>query len=141
MPGRAESPVCRADRPEALTLPLMPKATAVWLIEKTGLTFTQIADFCGMHPLEVQAIADGEVAQGIVGYDPGRQQPADVGGNPPLRGGPRRAAEADAVDDPAAEAAARARAIRRWRSAPTGRTASPTCCAIIRSSTRCRSPS
>jgi len=42
----------------------------VWLIEKTALTFTQIADFCGMHPLEIQAIADGEVAQGIVGYDP-----------------------------------------------------------------------
>lgn len=53
-----------------MSLPLMPKATAVWLIEKTALTFTQIADFCGMHPLEVQAIADGEVAQGIVGYDP-----------------------------------------------------------------------
>jgi hypothetical protein len=53
-----------------MNLPLMPKATAVWLIEKTALTFTQIADFCGMHPLEVQAIADGEVAQGIVGYDP-----------------------------------------------------------------------
>ncbi|MGH7119980.1 MAG: DUF1013 domain-containing protein [Acetobacteraceae bacterium] len=48
----------------------MPKATAVWLIEKTALTFLQIAEFCGMHPLEVQAIADGEVAQGIVGYDP-----------------------------------------------------------------------
>src|SRR5665213_1491071 len=55
---------------KAMTLPLMPKATAVWLIEKTALTFTQIADFCGMHPLEIQAIADGEVAQGIVGYDP-----------------------------------------------------------------------
>ncbi len=53
-----------------MTLPLMPKATAVWLIDKTALTFTQIADFCGMHPLEVQAIADGEVAAGIVGYDP-----------------------------------------------------------------------
>ena len=53
-----------------MNLPLMPKATAVWLIEKTALTFTQIADFCGMHPLEVQAIADGEVAQGIIGYDP-----------------------------------------------------------------------
>jgi hypothetical protein len=53
-----------------MTLPLMPKATAVWLIEKTALTFTQIAEFCGMHPLEVQAIADGEVAQGLVGYDP-----------------------------------------------------------------------
>jgi hypothetical protein len=48
----------------------MPKATAVWLIEKTALTFTQIAELCDMHPLEVQAIADGEVAQGIVGYDP-----------------------------------------------------------------------
>ncbi|MCC6718694.1 MAG: DUF1013 domain-containing protein [Acetobacteraceae bacterium] len=53
-----------------MTLPLMPKATAVWLIDKTALTFTQIADFCGMHPLEIQAIADGEVAAGIVGYDP-----------------------------------------------------------------------
>ena len=53
-----------------MTLPLMPKATAVWLIDKTALTFSQIAEFCGMHPLEVQAIADGEVAQGIVGYDP-----------------------------------------------------------------------
>ena len=53
-----------------MTLPLMPKATAVWLIDKTALTFAQIADFCGMHPLEIQAIADGEVAQGIVGYDP-----------------------------------------------------------------------
>jgi len=53
-----------------MSLPLMPKATAVWMIDKTALTFTQVADFCGMHPLEVQAIADGEVAQGIVGYDP-----------------------------------------------------------------------
>lgn len=53
-----------------MTLPLMPKATAVWLIDKTALTFTQIAEFCGMHPLEVQAIADGEVAAGINGYDP-----------------------------------------------------------------------
>ena len=50
--------------------PLMPKATAVWLIDKTSLTFDQIADFVGMHPLEIQAIADGEVAQGIIGYDP-----------------------------------------------------------------------
>jgi uncharacterized protein len=49
---------------------LMPKATAVWLVENTTLTFEQIADFCGMHALEVQAIADGEVAAGIVGLDP-----------------------------------------------------------------------
>lgn len=62
-----------------MSLPLMPKATAVWLIEKTALTFTQIAEFCGMHPLEVQAIADGEVAQGIVGYDPvANQQVTDA---------------------------------------------------------------
>ncbi|MBF0307226.1 MAG: DUF1013 domain-containing protein [Alphaproteobacteria bacterium] len=51
-------------------LPLMPKATAVWLVENTGLSFEQIADCCGMHELEVQAIADGEVASGIVGLDP-----------------------------------------------------------------------
>jgi len=50
--------------------PLMPKATAVWLVEKTSLTFSQIADFCGLHALEVKAIADGEVAVGIVGLDP-----------------------------------------------------------------------
>ncbi len=53
-----------------MTLPLMPKATAVWLVENTALTFEQIADFCGMHPLEVQGIADGEVAMGIMGQDP-----------------------------------------------------------------------
>jgi hypothetical protein len=53
-----------------MTLPLMPKATAVWLVENTALTFDQIAEFCGMHPLEVQGIADGEVAIGIVGLDP-----------------------------------------------------------------------
>jgi hypothetical protein len=50
--------------------PLMPKATAVWLVENTTLTFTQIADFCGLHELEVQAIADGEVAIGMQGLDP-----------------------------------------------------------------------
>lgn len=53
-----------------MALPLMPKATAVWLVENTALTFDQIADFCGMHALEIQSIADGEVAQGIVGLDP-----------------------------------------------------------------------
>ena len=53
-----------------MALPLMPKATAVWLVENTALTFEQVADFCGLHPLEVQAIADGEVAIGIVGLDP-----------------------------------------------------------------------
>ncbi|MGB4867392.1 MAG: cell cycle transcriptional regulator TrcR, partial [Hyphomicrobium sp.] len=50
--------------------PLMPKATAVWLVENTGLAFDQIAEFCGLHPLEVKGIADGDVAQGIKGMDP-----------------------------------------------------------------------
>lgn len=50
--------------------PLMPKATAVWLIDNTSLSFDQIADFCELHPLEVQGIADGEVAKGILGIDP-----------------------------------------------------------------------
>jgi uncharacterized protein len=49
---------------------LMPKATAVWLVENTTLTFDQISTFTGLHPLEVQAIADGEVAGGMTGYDP-----------------------------------------------------------------------
>jgi hypothetical protein len=50
--------------------PLMPKATAVWLVENTALTFDQIADYCNLHILEVQAIADGEVAPGMQGLDP-----------------------------------------------------------------------
>lgn len=51
-------------------LPLMRKATAVWLIENTALTFDQIANFCGLHELEVQGIADGDVANGIIGQNP-----------------------------------------------------------------------
>jgi hypothetical protein len=50
--------------------PLMPKATAVWLVENTALSFEQIAEFCKLHPLEVKAIADGDAAQGIKGLDP-----------------------------------------------------------------------
>jgi len=50
--------------------PLMPKATAVWLVENTSLTFEQIADFCELHPLEIQAIADDEVANQMQGLDP-----------------------------------------------------------------------
>ncbi len=50
--------------------PLMPKATAVWLVDNTALTFDQISNFCGLHSLEVQAIADGEVAPGMQGLDP-----------------------------------------------------------------------
>ena len=50
--------------------PLMPMATAVWLVENTTLTFKQIADFCKLHEVEVQGIADGDVGKGIVGYNP-----------------------------------------------------------------------
>ena len=53
-----------------MTQLLMPKASAVWLIDNTSLSFDQIADFCSLHPLEVQSIADGEAGIGIQGYDP-----------------------------------------------------------------------
>ena len=53
-----------------MVAPLMPKATAVWLVENTALSFDQVADFCKLHPLEVKAIADGDSAQGIKGLDP-----------------------------------------------------------------------
>lgn len=53
-----------------MALPLMTKATAVWLVDNTTLTFTQIAEFCGLHELEVNGIADGEVAVGVKGFDP-----------------------------------------------------------------------
>jgi len=68
--------------------PLMPKATAVWLVENTALSFDQIAQFCNLHPLEVKAIADGDAAQGIKGLDPiltgqlTREQIADAEANP-----------------------------------------------------------
>ena len=51
-------------------IPLMPMATAVWLVENTTLTFKQIAKFCNLHEVEVQGIADGEVAKGIMAYNP-----------------------------------------------------------------------
>ncbi|MGA2567815.1 MAG: cell cycle transcriptional regulator TrcR [Pseudolabrys sp.] len=54
----------------ATPAPLMPKATAVWLLDNTALTFDQIAEFCKLHPLEIKAIADGDSAQGIKGLDP-----------------------------------------------------------------------
>ena len=53
-----------------MALPLMPKATAMWLIENTALSFDQIAEFCGLHVIEIQAMADGEVSMGIKGADP-----------------------------------------------------------------------
>ena len=71
--------------------PLMPKATAVWLVENTSLSFEQIADFCKLHPLEVKGIADGEVAAGIKGLDPvttgqlTREEIEKAQGNPDYR--------------------------------------------------------
>ena len=53
-----------------MNLPLMPKATAIWLVENTSLSFRQIANFCGMHELEIKGIADGEVGAGIKGLNP-----------------------------------------------------------------------
>ena len=70
---------------------LMPKATAVWLVDNTSLTFEQIADFCGLHPLEVKGIADGDVARDIRGADPiangqlTREELDAAGGNPKYR--------------------------------------------------------
>jgi hypothetical protein len=71
--------------------PLMPKATAVWLVDNTSLTFEQIAEFCGLHVLEVKGIADGDVAHGIKGMDPissgqlSREEIAKAEINPPHR--------------------------------------------------------
>src|ERR1700744_2680169 len=71
--------------------PLMPKATAVWLVDNTALTFEQIADFCGLHPLEVKGIADEDVAKGIKGMDPvtsgqlTREQIEEAEKNPKVR--------------------------------------------------------
>ncbi|MDO5657781.1 MAG: DUF1013 domain-containing protein [Paracoccus sp. (in: a-proteobacteria)] len=59
--------------------PLMAKATAVWLIDNTTLSFKQIADFCGMHELEIQGIADGDVATGVKGFDPIASNQLDAG--------------------------------------------------------------
>ena len=53
-----------------MAFPLMPKAIAAWLVDNTALTFDQIADFCGLHPLEIQALADGDVNSGIMGTSP-----------------------------------------------------------------------
>jgi hypothetical protein len=75
----------------AEAIPLMPKATAVWLVDNTSLTFEQIAEFCGLHPLEVKGIADEDVAKGIKGQDPvtsgqlTREQILEAEANPKLR--------------------------------------------------------
>ncbi|MES2666319.1 MAG: cell cycle transcriptional regulator TrcR [Pseudomonadota bacterium] len=62
-----------------MSKPLMAKATAVWLVDNTTLTFRQVAEFCGMHELEVQGIADGDVATGVKGFDPVGNNQLDEG--------------------------------------------------------------
>src|SRR5471030_1605650 len=75
----------------AAAAPLMPKATAVWLLDNTALSFDQIADFCKLHPLEVKAIADGDSAMGIKGLDPiqtgqlTREQITEAEANPAIQ--------------------------------------------------------
>ena len=108
--------------------PLMPKATAVWLVENTALSFDQVADFCKLHPLEVKAIADGDAAQGIKGLDPiqtGQLTREEID---------KGVAEPDhklklskpkvTCRRPSRPARRRARATRRCRAARTGRTRS-----------------
>ena len=133
--GRSAEEICHG------TAPLMPKATAVWLVENTALSFDQIADFCKLHPLEVKAIADGDAAQGIKGLDPvltgqltreeiekarGRSEPRRLKLPTPRCACPRPRRR-------------RARATRRCRAGRTGRTRSCGWCAIIPSSRTRRS--
>ncbi len=107
--------------------PLMPKATAVWLVENTALSFDQIADFCKLHPLEVKAIADGDAAQGIKGLDPiqtgqlTREEIEKAEADPDHK---LKLAEPKVRLPEAKGARRRARATRRCRAARTGRTRS-----------------
>ena len=115
--------------------PLMPKATAVWLVENTSLSFDQIAEFCKLHPLEVKGIADGEVATGIKGYDPistgqlTREEIAAAEKDPEHKLQTRRPRRCGC---PSSRSRA-APATRRCRAARTGRTPSSGCCATTRS--------
>ncbi len=61
------------------TAPLMPKATAIWLLDNPTLTFEQIGDYCHLHALEIKAIADGEIAAGMAPFDPDRPWPVEHG--------------------------------------------------------------
>ena len=94
---------------------LMPKATAVWLIDNSGLTFEQIGDFCGLHELEVQAIADGEVAPGMHDINPVQSGQLDA----------EELKRCEADPDARLQVAKKAPAIRPYRSARTSQTALP----------------
>ena len=109
--------------------PLMPKATAVWLVDNTSLTFEQIAEFCGLHVLEVKGIADGDVAHGIKGMDPissgqlSREEiaTAELNPQPPPEAVGAQGRGAGGQDQ------ARAPLHARCRAARTGRTPSSGC--------------
>ena len=120
--------------------PLMPKATAVWLVDNTALSFEQIAALCGLHPLEVQGVADGDVAGGIMGVNPLQ--------NGQLTREEIEKAEADPdyrmkISDPKVHVppppSAAARATRRSRAATSGPTPSAGCSATTPSSRTRRS--
>ena len=118
----------------ATAAPLMPKATAVWLVDNTALTFDQVADFSKLHPLEVKAIADGDAAQGIKGIDPISDRPADPRARSTEARRTRTTGSSSATSKvavPPADARRRARAIRRCRAATSGRTRSCGWCATI----------
>ena len=123
-----------------MVAPLMPKATAVWLVENTALSFDQIADFCKLHPLEVKAIADGDAAQGIKGLDPvqtgqlSREEIEKAEADPDYR--LKLPTRRSACPRPRRR---RARATRRCRAGRTGRMRSSGWCAIIPSSRTARS--
>ena len=114
--------------------PLMPHATASWLVENTSLSFSQIADFCGLHVLEIQAIADDTAATKLTGRDPIRS--GELTHEEIEKGqADRRLCAEDAQGAGPGHAAPRGRATRRSASGRTSRTASPGSSAIIR---RCR---
>ena len=111
----------------------MPKATAVWLVENTSLTFDQIAEFCKLHPLEVKGIADGEVATGIKGYDADLDRAAQRAKRSRLaRRIPQRRLQLSQAPRCACRSSRSraARATRRCRAGRIGRMRSSGCCAI-----------
>ena len=109
--------------------PLMPKATAVWLVENTALSFDQVAEFCKLHPLEVKAIADGDAAQGIKGLDPIQtgqltREEIDKGVADPDHKLQLSTPKVRLPETKGPAPRRRARATRRCRAARTGRTRS-----------------
>ena len=102
---------------------LMPKATAVWLVDNSSLTFDQIADFCGLHPLEVNGIADGEVARDIRGADPiangqlTREELEKAGKSPAYRMVAQKSRHAELLK-PAKKSAARYTPVSRRQDRP-----------------------